>query len=127
MEPCLALRPADAPVNLLRPCCAHVRRARWLVSRAIVVQLATCAICAAAPSVRADPAPAKVAQAEVLTPPNVIHGVKAEYPPEAATSGREADVVVLATVSVSGDVTAVEVAEHGGDPFDDVAVAAARQ
>jgi TonB family protein len=67
------------------------------------------------------------AQAEVLTPPKVVHGVKAEYPTEAASSGREADVVVLATVSVAGDVTAVEVVEHGGDPFDDAALVAARQ
>ncbi len=127
MEPCLAMRPADAPVDLLRPCCAHSRRSRWLVSRAVVVQLAACAICAAAPSVRAEPVPPKVAPAEALTPPKVTHGVRAVYPPEAAASGREADVVVLATVGKTGDVTAVEVAEHGGDPFDDAALGAARQ
>ena len=127
MEPCLALKPANAPANLLRPCCARTRRSRWLVSRAIVVQLAACAICAATPSVRGEPIPPKVAQTDVLMPPKVIHGVKAEYPPEAAASGREADVVVLATVSATGEVTAVEIAEHGGDPFDDVALGAARQ
>jgi iron complex outermembrane receptor protein len=127
VEPCLALGPADLPANLLRPCCAHTRRSRWLVSHAIVAQLAACAICTAAPSVRAEPMPPKVAQADVLTPPKVIHGVKAEYPLEAAASGREADVVVLATVSATGGVTAVEIAEHGGDPFDDVALGAARQ
>lgn len=67
------------------------------------------------------------ARAETLTPPKVLHAVKAEYPPEAAASEREADVVVIATVSATGEVTAVEVSEHAGDPFDDVAVAAAKQ
>ncbi|HEX3867108.1 MAG TPA: TonB family protein, partial [Gemmatimonadaceae bacterium] len=67
------------------------------------------------------------AQTDVLTPPKVINAVKAEYPPEAAASDREADVVVLATVSTTGEVTAVEIAEHGGDPFDNVALGAARQ
>ena len=30
-------------------------------------------------------------------------------------------------MSAAGDVTAVEVAEHAGDPFDDAALAAARE
>ncbi|HEX4458212.1 MAG TPA: TonB family protein, partial [Polyangia bacterium] len=125
MESRLAVGPADAPVNLLRPPCAHMRRAPWRVSGTFVAQLVSCVLCAAPVCARA--APASLAQTDVLTAPEAVHAVRAEYPPEAAASEREADVVVLATVSVHGDVTAVEIAEHGGDAFDDAALVAARQ
>jgi iron complex outermembrane recepter protein len=101
---------------------------RWL-RVALVASIAVYAFCGRR-SVGAEepraPAP-PMAQADVLTPPKAVHGVKAEYPPEAAASEREADVVVIATVSTTGDVTAVEIFEHGGDPFDDAALEAARQ
>ncbi|MCU1277945.1 MAG: TonB family protein / TonB-dependent receptor [bacterium] len=97
----------------------------WRV--ALAASITVCAFCCSRSVGAEEPrAPASpVAQADV--PPKVIHGVKAEYPPEAAASEREADVVIMATVSKNGDVTAVEVDQHGGDPFDDAALDAARQ
>jgi iron complex outermembrane receptor protein len=126
-RPKLASGPAGH--SRFRPRRSRLRPARRQPRGASLASIALCLLCGAGPfTVAAAHADApRVAQADVLTPPKVLHGVKAEYPPEAAASDREGDVVVLATISARGDVSAVEVAEHGGDPFDDAALAAARQ
>jgi len=65
--------------------------------------------------------------APVLSPPQPVEHVPAMYP-EAARAGRkDARVVVLATVAANGEVTAVEVSESAGEPFDSAALAAARK
>ncbi len=87
----------------------HCHRLRWCVGLSLFL------------------ARVSVAAPETLTPPSVTVSVKAVYPADAAASAREADVVVVATISSAGDVTAVEIAEHAGDAFDDAALAAARQ
>lgn len=74
----------------------------------------------AADAGEAKPAPTLVA-------PEVQEQMPAIYPAEARTAGREARVVVLATIAKDGRVTAVELAESAGEPFDSAALAAARQ
>ena len=126
VRPKLASEPAGPPC-LLQPCGPRARRARWRRCAALLAPIACCAVCGGARLAAEEPPPSAMAPHDALTPPKVVHAVRAEYPPEAAASDREADVVVIATVSTTGDVTNVEVSEHGGDPFDDAAIEAARQ
>ena len=74
-----------------------------------------------AASAHADTAPK-------LTPPTPIHSVKAEFPHDALTEGKEGSCTILATLGKDGVVTAAEVAESSGDPrLDHSAIEAALQ
>jgi iron complex outermembrane receptor protein len=74
------------------------------------------------------PAAAAASQpAPTLTAPEVQEQVLATYPADARAAARQARVVVLATVDKTGRVTAVELSESAGEPFDSAALAAARR
>lgn len=70
---------------------------------------------------------AEVQPSPTLTAPEVQEQVAAMYPADARAGAREARVVVLATISKEGRVTAVELSESGGEPFDQAALTAARK
>lgn len=74
----------------------------------------------------ARPAPAR-AQAQPVTPPELVSRVDAAYPPEALAARKEAQVVLDVTVSEQGEVTAAEVVTSGGEAFDLSAQAAVKQ
>lgn len=101
-------------------CIYRRRRPRRWIQAALVWVLGTCALS----SVPAWADPSKSAPA--LTAPQPLVQVPATYPDLALGSRKEARVVVLATVATSGEVTAVEVSESAGEPFDGAALAAAR-
>lgn len=58
--------------------------------------------------------------------PVVVHHHEAVYPPAALAARQDANVVLVVTVDERGHVAGVDVAESGGKPFDDAAVAAMR-
>jgi TonB family protein len=62
-----------------------------------------------------------------VTAPTVTTSIPAVYPVEERAAGREARVIVLATVDATGAVTAVEISESGGPRFDAAALEAARK
>ena len=124
---CLSIRPAAEPVSLLRPCCPHTRRARSRVHRAVIVQLACVLGASSAATVRAQRPPPAAAQ-QRLTPPEPTFSVKATYPPEALTQGKEGSTTVLVTVGKDGVVKNGEIAESSGEAvLDQAALAAALQ
>lgn len=108
-------------LHAMQTSCIYRRRKprRW-IQAALVWVLGTCALS----SVSAWADPSKPAPA--LTAPQPLVQVPATYPDLALGSRKEARVVVLATVATSGEVTAVEVSESAGEPFDGAALTAAR-
>jgi TonB family protein len=80
-----------------------------------------------APAPPAAPAAAPPAAPATVTAPVPTVTAHAEYPAEERAAGREARVVVLATVDREGVVTAVEITASAGPRFDEAALAAARK
>ncbi|AKU92102.1 TonB-dependent receptor domain-containing protein [Vulgatibacter incomptus] len=62
-----------------------------------------------------------------LVPPTLTHFVEADFPESEANSGEGASVVLLLSISATGEVVQAEVAESGGEAFDAAALEAARQ
>lgn len=107
--------------------------------------LCVCILCAQAataqpapespPAANADAPPSAEAEPEseqISTPPptvklpRALRIVDAEYPPGAQERGREATVELFVVVLADGTVGDVQVAESGGQDFDDAAIAAVR-
>src|SRR5690606_35483557 len=81
---------------------------------------------AAAPSpegVPAESAPAEGAPADAH-PPELLHAIEPEYPPEAAAARLEATVVLRVDIDAEGTVTEAAVIEPAGHGFDEAARAA---
>ena len=72
-------------------------------------------------------APQATKSPPTLVAPEVRESVPVLYPAEARAAAREAKVVVLATIDKTGAVTAVELSESAGEPFDHAALAAAKR
>lgn len=62
-----------------------------------------------------------------LTPPLVKHHHEALYPPEELAAKRHAEVVLFVTIDSEGHVTRTDIAQSGGQPFDDAAALAMRE
>lgn len=62
-----------------------------------------------------------------LTPPRLLRFVPADYPPDAARQGLEAEVVLRIDIDATGRVVDVQVVEPAGNGFDELALAACRQ
>lgn len=63
----------------------------------------------------------------VITPPELVDFVQADYPPEAQEQGLSAEVEVALTIAVDGSVSEAAVETPVGNGFDEAAVAAVRQ
>ncbi|MBW2278798.1 MAG: TonB family protein, partial [Deltaproteobacteria bacterium] len=73
---------------------------------------------------QAEPAGEEGPIAPVITPPELVDYVKAEYPVEPFAQGIEAVVVAELDIDESGMVTDVTIAEPAGQGFDEAATAA---
>ena len=73
---------------------------------------------------QAEPPPAG-AKKPVIVLPELTHFEHAEYPPEAAKAGLQADVLLKLTVDTTGIVTKAESKDPVGNGFDEAAQAAA--
>ncbi len=76
---------------------------------------------AAAPSPEGVPAEGAPADAH---PPELLHAIEPEYPPEAAAARLEATVVLRVDIDAEGTVTEAAVIEPAGHGFDEAARAA---
>jgi len=73
---------------------------------------------------QAEPAGEEGPAEPVVTPPELVEYVQAEYPPEAFAAGIEAVVVAELEIDEAGMVTAVRLVEPAGQGFDEAATAA---
>jgi iron complex outermembrane recepter protein len=74
--------------------------------------------------------PATVPPATVppaIVPPAVVHQHEAVYPESERAANRLVQVVLLVTVDDAGHVTKIDVAESGGQAFDEAAIVAMRE
>ncbi|HEX7479121.1 MAG TPA: TonB family protein [Polyangiales bacterium] len=62
-----------------------------------------------------------------MTPPKLLQGESPAYPSPVGESAQPLTLTLIVTVAADGSVSAAEVAQSGGQPFDDAAVAAVRQ
>ena len=90
--------------------------------RMVALRAACCALC-----VCAHVGVAAAQEPPPVTPPEAVTRVDAIYPAEALSSRHEGTSTLLVTVEPDGSVGAAEVAESGGEPFDQAALAAVRQ
>ncbi len=111
MSPELVLR-RGGPVRTGR---AEKGRIRWGVALSAHLVIAFTAVRAGAQRVP-----------EAITPPTVISHQDADYPPAARAAGVQGTVVLFVTVSRTGTVARVEVAESAGKLLDAAAVEAVR-
>jgi iron complex outermembrane recepter protein len=65
--------------------------------------------------------------APAVVPPVVVKKVEPVYPPDAASAGRQGEVVLTVVVDASGAVGEIGMVTSGGDDLDQAAIAAVRQ
>jgi iron complex outermembrane recepter protein len=66
-------------------------------------------------------------QPSAIVPPAVVHQHEAVYPEAERAANRQVQVVLLVTVDDAGHVTKIDVAESGGQAFDEAAIVAMRE
>ncbi len=110
-----------------------MRRARSSSSRRLVGALTALfattlhAAAARAGSEVAPPAPAPGPAGKLTKPPKLVRFVEAGYPESERATKKSASVTLALTISETGAVTEAAVQTSAGKPFDDAALAAARQ
>lgn len=108
-----------------RPCCR--RSGAYRAGTRICTVICVCLLCTQIARAQDPWSPASDAAPSQVTPPRAVERVEAQYPSDALTERREAQVELLVTVLADGSVGDIEIVGSGGADFDEAAVAAVRR